>query len=160
MTNEMQAYLDAVEKCLEQCAAMRDLELEKRNAIIHGDGEKLEHIIAQEQADMMRLDSLEKSRLMLQDHAGFGDMSSTEILNALPQGEDKRIAEPLIRELRATVEELQKMNREAMELAKQQLLIFGGAAAVEKAGENSPTYKPGQTAKQEWAPRRSFEEKI
>ena len=159
MTNELQAYLDAVRRCLAQCSDMRTRELEKRDAILHGQAELLGKIVAQEQADMMRLDSLESARIETQHAAGFADMTAEEILKAMPESADKQTIQPVIRELCATVAEVQKLNRESMELARQELMIFGDNSPLQ-ATDSSPTYHRGQKKTSEWTPRRSFEEKI
>lgn len=160
MTSELQEYLKTIEQCLEQCYVMQELEADKRKAILSGDDDALEHAMAKQQADMMRFEVLEKERVAAQSRAGFaGTQTASELLEAMPDTADKEAVQTLITQLRDAVAELQRLNREANELAKRQLLMLqsiGGAPAQ----SDSPTYKAGQDRKQEWAGGRSFEENI
>lgn len=157
MTKELQEYLQSVQVCLTQCEDMLEKEQEKRRALLGRDMTTLEKVMGDQQANMMQLERIERQRLQAQKKAGYGELSAREVLEKIPEGEDRVQAEALFSKLRGTAMQLQALNQEAMDIAQNELQFYEQYGAIERRNTQSPTYRPGQNKRTDWS---SFEQKI
>ncbi len=157
MTKEMQIYLEVTRECLEQCMGMLETEKSKRKALLRRDTKELESVISGQQAKIMQLENMERKRLEAQAHAGFGGQTASQMLDAMPEGEEKTQLQQLLAQLRETVQQLKTNNQEALKIAQAELRVYQQVGFVQEKTSNSPTYKPGRSKRADWS---SFEQKI
>ncbi len=152
--NGIDAYIEATQGALAQLDEMLGYERAKRQALLGNDEKTLDEMLQNQQACLMKLESVEKKRVRLQKEAGFGAMSADQILESMDPSERKDMLEGLFRRLRESASELKELNKKAADIARSYLYIVGSAA---NAGE--PTYKPGRP-KTDSPVNPTFEEKI
>ncbi len=159
--NELATFLTATQRCVSQCHAMLEFEQEKRQALLADDMERLEAMIQNQQAAIMKLESLEKQRLEAQEKAGYDRMSADEILKVMPEGPEKEEMAQQVGELRKTLEEIRYHNDKSMEITRANLQIMNTlAGAQEQKKPQQGVYRPGQNSGSRWQGSSSFEKKI
>ncbi len=157
MKKEMQTYLQVTQECLEQCRGMLETEKSKRKALLKRNTKELEGVISGQQAQIMQLENMERKRLAAQEQAGFGGQTASQMLAAMPEGQEKAQLQELLAALRETVQQLKTRNAEALKMAQAELRVYQQAGFVQEKTSSSPTYKPGQSKRADWS---SFEQKI
>lgn len=145
----MQEYIQAVKKCVEQCKEMLVLESEKRKALATNIGKDIECVVKNQQAAIMKLETLEQQRMQAQHALGYApNMTASDILRALPDSPDKTKLAQLIAELRQLAEDLKEQNRDCLDLAKLDLrLIESLKADVQQPPPESGVYSRTQATK-------------
>lgn len=146
--SNVEQYIDAVRQCAQQCRQMLALEHDKRLALVNNEGSKIQHVISQQQAALMQLETLEKRRIEIQECMGV-DRSATaqKVLERLPQGKGKEELSKAIAELTANATELRRQNKDNLELARLDLQII---ESLQNRNNAYPTdagvYRPGKSA--------------
>ena len=158
--NEMQAFLTATERCVTQSKTMLSFEIEKRQALLSDDLNRLENMIQAQQAAIMKMDSLEKQRLEAQEKAGFQNLSAVEILDRLDDSPDKAILARQVGELKLTLEEIRYHNEKAMDIARTNLQIVEKLNTGAAGGEQQGVYRPRSSGGAEFQGGFSFDTKI
>jgi len=159
MQENIKEYKAVLEECLVECKKMLDFEAEKRKALLESDMNNLSAVLQSQQATMMRLENIEKKRVAAQEKAGFGEMKADEIIEKIQDSEQKKNFTVTVNELRAIVEEIQKLNKISIDIAKSNLKIANTILQQEQQAGNTGVYtSSGGNAN--WAPSSSFEEKI
>lgn len=157
MQENVKKYKAVLEECLVECKKMLDFETEKRRALLDSDMNNLSAVLQSQQATMMKLENLEKKRISAQEKAGFGDMRAEEIIEKITDEKEKQSFTSTINELRTLVEEIQKLNRISIDIAKSNLKI-ANTILQQQPNETTGVYTSnGSNAK--WSSS-SFEEKI
>ena len=136
---------------------MLDFESDKRKALLESDINNLGVVLQSQQATMMKLENIEKRRIEAQEKAGFGEMKADEIIDKIEDAEQKNSFTVTVNELRAIVEEIQRLNKISIDIAKSNLKI-ANTILQQQQSENAGVYTSrGENAN--WASS-SFEEKI
>ena len=136
---------------------MLDFETEKRRALLDSDMNNLSAVLQSQQATMMKLENLEKKRIAAQEKAGFSDMKAEEIIEKIADEKEKQSFTSTVNELRTLVEEIQKLNKISIDIAKSNLKI-ANTILQQQPNETTGVYtSTGSNAK--WSSS-SFEEKI
>ena len=136
---------------------MLDFETEKRRALLDSDMNNLSAVLQSQQATMMKLENLEKKRISAQEKAGFSDMKAEEIIEKITDEKEKQSFTSTVNELRTLVEEIQKLNKISIDIAKSNLKI-ANTILQQQPNETTGVYtSTGSNAK--WSSS-SFEEKI
>lgn len=157
MQDNVKKYKAVLEECLVECKKMLDFETEKRRALLDSDMNNLSTVLQSQQATIMKLESLEKKRISAQEKAGFGDMKAEEIIEKITDEKEKQSFTLTLNELRALVEEIQRLNRISIDIAKSNLKIANTILQQQPADETGVYTSTGSNAK--WSSS-SFEEKI
>lgn len=137
MDNHLQEFLLATQRCTEHLQDMIPQEKEKYQALISDDTQQIEEMVQNQQAAIMKLQSLEAARLQAQELAGFSNRSADEILELVSE-EDRPAVSEAFSQLRSTAQELRVCNAKAMEIAR-------ASAAFHKA--TTPNVKAAMPAK-------------
>ena len=157
MQDNVKKYKAVLEECLVECKKMLDFETEKRRALLDSDMNNLSGVLQSQQATMMKLENLEKKRISAQEKAGFSDMKAEEIIEKIADEKEKKSFTSTINELRTLVEEIQKLNKISIDIAKSNLKI-ANTILQQQPNETTGVYtSTGSNAK--WSSS-SFEEKI
>lgn len=157
MQDNVKKYKTVLEECLVECKKMLDFETEKRRALLDSDMNNLSGVLQSQQATMMKLENLEKKRISAQEKAGFSDMKAEEIIEKIADEKEKKSFTSTINELRTLVEEIQKLNKISIDIAKSNLKI-ANTILQQQPNESTGVYTSnGSNAK--WSSS-SFEEKI
>lgn len=157
MNANISEYKAVLEDCLVECKKMLDFEAEKRKALLESDANSLTVILQSQQATMMRLENIEKKRVAAQEKAGFGEMKADEILEKIEDTKEKNSFASTINELRGIVEEIQRLNKISIDIAKSNLKI-ANTILQQQQSDNAGVYTSrGESAA--WASS-SFEEKV
>ncbi|MBE6815404.1 MAG: flagellar protein FlgN [Ruminococcaceae bacterium] len=157
MQDNVKKYKAVLEECLVECKKMLDFETEKRRALLDSDMNNLSGVLQSQQATMMKLENLEKKRISAQEKAGFSDMKAEEIIEKIADEKEKKSFTSTINELRTLVEEIQKLNKISIDIAKSNLKI-ANTILQQQPNESTGVYtSTGSNAK--WSSS-SFEEKI
>lgn len=156
----MEQYQEALRRCLAQCRVVRDCEQEKRRALLSRDLSRIDVMLKCQQAEMMKLSSLEQKRMEAQAAAGYGGMTGEQMLAALrAQPEKAQPVYELLCELREVAAEISLLNESAQKLAKGSLHMLEQAAS-RAAAEQSGTYRPGARLRADYPSGTSFAESI
>lgn len=157
MQDNVKKYKAVLEECLVECKKMLDFETEKRRALLDSDMNNLSAVLQSQQATMMKLENLEKKRISAQEKAGFSDMKAEEIIEKITDEKEKQSFTSTVNELRTLVEEIQKLNKVSIDIAKSNLKI-ANTILQQQPNETTGVYtSTGSNAK--WSSS-SFEEKI
>jgi hypothetical protein len=108
-----------------------DAQYEKLTALRSRSIGELERSIIQQQAISMQLEYFEIKRLELQNRAGYSGLSLSQIADATPGEQRRRLRQSLSR-MRLASSKIQFMNRKSMELAKLCLTANDYPAAAEE----------------------------
>ncbi len=157
MQDNIKKYKAVLEDCLVECKKMLDFETEKRRALLDSDINNLGSVLQSQQATMMKLENLEKKRIAAQEKAGFNEMRAEEIIEQIIDEEDKKSFALTVNELRTIVEEIQRLNRISIDIAKSNLKIANTILQQQSTDETGVYTSTGSNAK--WSSS-SFEEKI
>lgn len=157
MQDNVKKYKAVLEECLVECKKMLDFETEKRRALLDSDINNLGTVLQSQQATMMRLENLEKKRITAQEKAGFNEMRADEIIEKITDEAEKQSFTHTVNELRTVVEEIQRLNRISIDIAKSNLKIANTILQQQPADDTGVYTSTGSNAK--WASS-SFEEKI
>ena len=136
---------------------MLDFETEKRRALLDSDMNNLSTVLQSQQATIMKLESLEKKRISAQEKAGFSDMKAEDIIEKITDEKEKQSFTLILNELRSLVEEIQRLNRISIDIAKSNLKIANTILQQQPEDETGVYTSTGSNAK--WSSS-SFEEKI
>lgn len=123
MNGKIKDYVDLLEQYKALCADLMLREKDKREALLHSDLKKIEAVLQQQQAGVMKLNNFEQRRMALQSELGFADMTAEEMLKAL-ETDDSEAAKHLrlvYKELKGTVVQIKELNRISIEFAKKNL---------------------------------------
>ena len=157
MKSNISEYKAVLEECLVECKKMLDFEAQKRKALLESDANSLTVILQSQQATMMRLENVEKKRSAAQEKAGFGEMKADEIIEKIEDAEDKAAFSVTVNELRGIVEEIQRLNKISIDIAKSNLKI-ANTILQQQQSDNAGVYtSSGESAN--WSSS-SFEEKV
>lgn len=157
MQDNVKKYRTVLEDCLVECKKMLDFETEKRRALLDSDMNNLSSVLQSQQATMMKLENLEKKRVSAQEKAGFSDMKAEEIIEKIADEKEKQSFTSTVNELRTLVEEIQRLNKLSIDIAKSNLKI-ANTILQQQPNETTGVYtSTGSNAK--WSSS-SFEEKI
>ena len=157
MQDNVKKYKAVLEECLVECKKMLDFETEKRRALLDSDINNLGTVLQSQQATMMRLENLEKKRITAQEKAGFNEMRADEIIEKITDEAEKQSFTHTVNELRTVVEEIQRLNRISIDIAKSNLKIANTILQQQPEDETGVYTSTGLNAK--WSSS-SFEEKI
>ncbi len=157
MQDNIKKYKAVLEECLVECKKMLDFETEKRRALLDSDMNNLSTVLQSQQATIMKLESLEKKRISAQEKAGFSDMKAEDIIEKITDEKEKQSFTLILNELRSLVEEIQRLNRISIDIAKSNLKIANTILQQQPEDETGVYTSTGSNAK--WSSS-SFEEKI
>ena len=157
MQDNIKKYKAVLEDCLVECRKMLDFETEKRRALLDSDMNNLSTVLQSQQATMMKLENLEKKRISAQEKAGFSDMKAEEIIEKITDEKEKQSFTSTVNELRTLVEEIQRLNKISIDIAKSNLKIANTILQQQSSDEAGVYTSTGSNAK--WSSS-SFEEKI
>lgn len=157
MQDNVKKYKAVLEECLVECKKMLDFETEKRRALLDSDMNNLSTVLQSQQATIMKLESLEKKRISAQEKAGFSDMKAEDIIEKIIDEKEKQSFILILNELRTLVEEIQRLNRISIDIAKSNLKIANTILQQQPEDETGVYTSTGSNAK--WSSS-SFEEKI
>ena len=157
MQDNVKKYKAVLEECLVGCKKMLDFETEKRRALLDSDMNNLSTVLQSQQATIMKLESLEKKRISAQEKAGFSDMKAEDIIEKITDEKEKQSFILILNELRTLVEEIQRLNRISIDIAKSNLKIANTILQQQPEDETGVYTSTGSNAK--WSSS-SFEEKI
>ena len=157
MQDNVKKYKAVLEECLVECKKMLDFETEKRRALLDSDMNNLSAVLQSQQATMMKLENLEKKRISAQEKAGFSDMKAEEIIEKITDKKEKQSFTSTVNELRTLVEEIQRLNKISIDIAKSNLKIANTILQQQSSDEAGVYTSTGSNAK--WSSS-SFEEKI
>lgn len=111
---------------------VRDNERTKMNALLSNDLKRIESAMQQHQADIKRIELLEKQRRELSEKLGLGTMDFAAVVEKL-EGEEKKQLSMIKNALFHTVKNIQYLNRKSIEIANMQLCYYGELSADEEA---------------------------
>lgn len=144
----LHAYIESVEACCNQCADMLLLEKEKRQALLKNEGKRIETVLKDQQAALMRLEALEKKRMQAQKMLGFEEQdTAAEVVESLPIGPDREKLAGLIRRLKECALDLREQNRESLELARLDLKLAQSLRQQTGEAEDAGLYGPARMAR-------------
>ena len=123
VTTHIASLAQSTELVYEQILKMKNMEQEKRDALLHYDLDVTEGLMKKQQAMVMQLDNMEKKRLSHQVAAGFSNKTSSQIL-ATADEETQSLLKPLFEKLRIVAEELKSLNQVSINIAKSELRLM------------------------------------
>jgi len=112
---------------------MESVQKEKLESLLSKDLLRMERSIKSQQAYAMRLDNIENRRIRLQEEAGLGGLSFSELISRAPE-ESRTELRLLFDRVKKSVSNIKYLNDKASEVANLNLRGAAGAAADEAKG--------------------------
>ncbi|NLV86638.1 MAG: flagellar protein FlgN [Clostridiales bacterium] len=135
-------YIAFMEKYRDELTEVEKNERAKRQALLESDMAKLETIISTQQAQTMKLRSLEDKRIQLQEALSPETLTAREFLAGMDEGEDKRRLTALVREITALTESIKEQNKQALELAQTNFKILETVLQKDSFNQEKNVYGP------------------
>ena len=123
-----------------QVTKIYDLEQEKRQALLSYNMNEVDRIMKSQQALTMQLDTLEKTRVIAQNDAGFANMNTQQILDTVSRDEWELLS-PIFETLTNIATQLKSINRISMEIAASELRVLSQGAPVTTSNSLYSPYK-------------------
>ena len=114
---EYQDFLSEYARFLEEMARN---EQEKYAALLSFDAERMTKTVASLQSSIMQLDQMEAKRIALQEKAGFGSLTFSQLIAQL-QPEERPEMEELLGRIQRAVWQIKFMNEKALAFAREGL---------------------------------------
>lgn len=145
MKDKIKAYIDLLEQYKRLCADLTLREKDKREALLHNDLKRIESVLQQQQASVMKLKNFERRRMALQSEMGFADMTAEEMLKALGSKNSEEIRQlgSILKELKDTVVQIKDLNRISIEFANKNLKFIELMMQSENCDGDGGVYRPG-----------------
>lgn len=123
MNGKIKEFIDFLEQYKELLEDLMLREKDKREALLDNDPIKIETVLQQQQAAMMKLKNFEQRRMDMQAGLGFADMSAEEMLKALEHEGFEELSglRSMFKNLRETAEQIKELNKFSIEFAKKNL---------------------------------------
>lgn len=139
MTEKLEAFLNACQKVRSELQILSGLEQEKRQSLLKYEIKEVESITNKQQAIVMKLEGLERRRMLAQAEAGFGDSTATEIILLLDR-QDKSVFSDVFNELAILADSLKISNKACLDIVSTELNIL-----KTRLPDNTPTFsQPGK----------------
>jgi len=151
LDDKIKDYIELLEQYKQLCADLTLREKDKREALLHNDLKKIEAVLQQQQASVMKLKNFERRRMALQAEMGFADMTAEEMLKALgnADSEEIRTLSSIFRELKDTVVQIKDLNRISIEFANKNLKFIELMMQSENCDGDGGVYRPGAQSSKE-----------
>lgn len=104
-------------------------EEEKLAALLSNSLPRIESAISTAQANAKQMENFELSRMRLQEQAGYGGMSFSEIIESAPEEESQGL-EALLRRIQGYVDDIKFHNTKSMRVARTNMLEMNPNAEV------------------------------
>lgn len=160
MSSAYSEYIDFIEKYRDELLTALENERDKRLALLKSDLTKLEAVISLQQAQTMKLRTMEEKRISLQLTLGADDLTARELLARMAEGEEKNRLDTLVNEITELTESIRGQNVQSLELAQTNLRIL--ESILQKSGfdEEKNIYGPGSGRRSTSTSGKTFEGKI
>lgn len=142
MTSQQTAFLDFMGTYANFIEEISGQEDKKYKALISYDSREVDHMIADQQATLMRIDAMEKQREKFQAEAGFEGLAFREILAQLEPA-DREPFQELFQRAATAIMNIRFINGKALSFAKMNLKELGTVIPPEAQGV-STSYSPGK----------------
>jgi len=145
LKDKIQNYIVLLDQYKELCVDLMLREKDKREALLNNDLKKIESVLQNQQAAVMKLKNFEHRRMALQSELGFADVTAEDMLKALEHEnpEDVRRLRSIFGELKSTAVQIQDLNRISVEFAKKNLKFINLMMQAESGDAADGVYSPG-----------------
>ena len=123
MTKELDIFYAFLEDYADFMEGLSDQEDGKYAALLSFDAHKVDHVISEQQAALMRLDAMKKQREKLQEEAGLGGCSFREIVRRADE-EDRDYLHALLMRIESAVMDIRFRNAKSTSFARDSLRAF------------------------------------
>lgn len=138
-------YLGFLQEYNAFLAEMSKSEQEKLQALLSNSLPRIEHALSEMQANAKRMENMEAKRLNLQKKAGLGDLSFSQIIEALPE-ELRAETAALMHNFERHISDIRFHNEKSMSIAHDRVMIIDPDALQDK-GEQPSTAAESAYAK-------------
>ena len=151
-SEKTERFFDFLDEYTEFFASMEQFEQHKLTVLLGGNLPDIENTISAAQANAKRLDNLERKRILLQEEAGLGDMSLSQLAD-YAGGERASSLHRQLRRLTSHVYNIRFYNQKAMEVAENNLRRTGNppvhAEAAAYGGHHPAATEPSHASRLE-----------
>lgn len=140
MSNNIDEFISATEKVLECLNAAAESESGKRKALLTHDVDRVESMLQNQQALVMRLENFEKKRIQAAEEVGFGGMSADEIEVSIKDDRLRERLSPLFAQMREKADILKTLNRASLDIADMELKLLSENPAIIKDNKSGGLY--------------------
>ena len=144
--NNKKLFLDFLIEYLVFFNKMVEVEHQKLDALLSNELPRIEHIISLAQATSKELENMENNRMILQEKAGFGGMTFSEILENL-EDEEKEEFSNIFQKLQTCISEVKHYNIKSIDIAKTNIMRINPSNPF-SALKNQTTAPNGYTKEQ------------
>lgn len=153
-------YIEFMEKYRDELKLALVNEQSKRQALLQSNMDELEVIISQQQAQTMKLKTLEEKRIKLQAEISPEAATASEFAASMTEGEEKNYFKELISEILLLTQDIKEQNRMALELAGTNLKLLDTILQKNGFDEQKNIYGPDNGRRNKFATGKSFEGKV
>ncbi len=152
-------YICFMEKYRDELKAALENEQSKRQALLSSSMEELESILSQQQAQTMKLKTMEEKRIKLQAELFPEKATAREVVDSMNNGEEKEYFKAVVSEISLLAEDIKEQNRLSLELANTNLKLLD--TILQKSGfdEQKNIYGPDNGRRNKYATGKTFEGK-
>lgn len=139
---EFEGYFDFLRKYRDELKAALENEREKRRSLLESNMERLESVLSMQQAQTMKLRSLEAKRVELQGAFGDGDITAAEFVSKITDERTKAAFTEVIKEMSQLSLDIKEQNAKALEIAKTNLKLLESIFSSGGLSQSKTTYDP------------------
>lgn len=139
---EYAAYFEHLQKYRDELKTALENEREKRQALLGSDMDRLEAVLSSQQAQTMKLRSLEAKREQLQEGLCSGVTTASEFVSTLRDEDTKAAFSGLIAEMTELAAAIKEQNALALEIAKTNLKLLQKIFPTNNFDQSKAIYGP------------------
>lgn len=139
---EYSAYFDHLVKYRDELASALENEREKRQSLLSSDMDRLEAVLSLQQAQTMKLRTMEAKRAELQAQLSSSARTASEFVAEITDAPSKAAFEKVIAEMTEHAGEIREQNRMALEIAKTNLKLLERVFPSNSFDQSKAPYKP------------------
>ncbi|MEG0778625.1 MAG: flagellar export chaperone FlgN [Oscillospiraceae bacterium] len=160
MATNLSEYISFLEKYRDELSEVLKNEREKRQSLLNSDMDKLESVLALQQAETMKLRSFESKRIEFQAKLGMKDATAGEIVSSITDIELRNRLDGLFSEILGLAEEVREQNRLSSEIASTNLKILNKIFRSNEISEQKNTYGPDNGHRAKYSAGATFKESV
>jgi hypothetical protein len=138
--NTTRQLLNILQQQFDICSRYLDAQNKKTQSLIVGDIKILDNLVRDDQSFVMKMESLDKKRILLLDNMMIGDATISEIINHHVEDKYKQEYSKVFENLNYILGELKKINALNQRLLKQRLTVVNIILNDENTNYNNDSY--------------------
>lgn len=142
IASEYAEYFSFLQKYRDELQGALENEREKRKALLESNMDRLETVLSMQQAQTMKLHSLEARRLQLQGAFGSETETASQFVSGIGDGVTRTAFSQLVKEMAELAADIKEQNSLALDIAKTNLKLLERIFPSNSFDQTKATYDP------------------